>query len=645
MIALIVLAGCEIEGGVTAPTPMGRLPTITPFQTAAPAASAPPEVAPEQTAEPGAASAMEEVVTDTTAVTPTASVLVTQTGNLRIGMVGEPSDLLPYHTNPVDERMTAPISELLFPSPLLAVTYDYTSTGVLERIPTLDNGDITVQTVEVYLDELGAISVEPTDVLTTAQQLAITYRWNPDLYWADGVPVSASDSVFAYELAQRVSLGEDATKRLLLLDDYQQVDEHITRALLRPELIDFTASQTITLDLRGSDFGQTFWTPLPRHLLQDVAPTELLRSPFALQPVGYGPYTVERRTTDTIRLQRNPYYQGDAPAADGVTFVFAAGITELREAVLQGSLDVAALETFPTDVLPILDQDAAAGTLQVHYVPNPIWEHLDFNLDFTLLQDARLRRAIAHGFDRQALVDTLFMGKVPVLDSWILPQHWAAAPTSTLTIYPYQPDVARSLLDEVGLIDYSGDGFRDVGFDHDSNGEVDASVPITLTLITTDNSPLRAAIFAQFQQDMAAIGLGVTSILTPSQELFNPNGLLFRRGFELAQFAWIASPDPRGFELWSCSGIPSEANNWSGSNLPGWCTREANQTIITATTALDYDTRHAAYLRHQQLFTQELPTLPLFQRLTLVINSPRLVGLRPDPTAPITWNMTEWSRQ
>jgi peptide/nickel transport system substrate-binding protein len=144
---------------------------------------------------------------------------------------------------------------------------------------------------------------------------------------------------------------------------------------------------------------------------------------------------------------------------------------------------------------------------------------------------------------------------------------------------------------------------------------------------------------------MAFIGLAVDIREQPARELYSSTGMLFRRQFELAQFAWIASTTPHGFELWGCGAIPRATNNWSGSNLPGWCRRDANQAIVSATTALDGPTRYTAYQSHQQLFSEEIPALPLFQRPTAVLHSPGLQGLRPDPTAPVTWNIAEWSRE
>ncbi len=668
LVLALSLGGCvQLEGGVEPPTPIGALPTTTPRPTASPQptalpafggttpapapARADPDLATtaERTASPPSASPIPPDLATTATSTATASNALTQTSTLRIGIQSEPSDLLPYHATAADERLTAPISELLFPAPLLPLNYTFTTTGVLERLPSLKNGDIQIRSREVYLDVNDLIVTEPTSRTATAQQIVITYRWNRALTWSDGVPVTAADSVFAYQLAQQIALGEEANQRIQLLEDYQEVDAHTTRAFLKPELTDLTSliaaqpSLDGVLDVATSDLGRTVWTPLPAHLLREISPTDLLNSEFAAMPVGYGPYQIDRRDQDVIRLSRNPYYAGPLPAPDTLAFVSEQSVAILRDELLRGSLDLAILENLDADQFHLLATATQSDAVQIAYSASPIWEHLDFNLEFKLLQNVGVRRAIAHAINRQAMIDTLYAGSVPILHSWIVPEHWAAANPNDLITYSYSPDYARELLTQANVIDSDNDGFREIGIDHDSDGKPDGFAPFSLTVLSTENSPVRAAIAEQFRNDMADIGINVSVVMTTSQQLFNPQGPLFRRDFELAQFAWIAAPDPRGFELWSCSAIPGVINNYTGSNLSGWCMRDANQAIISATTSISREERREYYIRHQQLFAQELPAIPLFQRVIAVMYTPRLNGLKPDPMAPITWNMHEWS--
>jgi peptide/nickel transport system substrate-binding protein len=221
-----------------------------------------------------------------------------------------------------------------------------------------------------------------------------------------------------------------------------------------------------------------------------------------------------------------------------------------------------------------------------------------------------------------------------VLESWIVPGQPGAAPPDQLTRYPFNPDEARRLLDEAGIVDANGDGLRELG-----------GQPLALSLVTTQSSPLRLAAAQRIGADLQALGVGLSVQEMPTSALYSLDGPLFRRTFQLALFAWIAGPDPRGWERWSCAGVPSETNGWTGNNFPGWCFFEADRAIRVATTSLSQEERDAAYLRQQQLFTQELPVLPLFQRVDLTLVTPTLQGVQADPTAPITWNMERWERR
>lgn len=690
LLLLLFLSACEIEGGVQSPSTPGALPL-----------------------------AGEE--------TPTAGQSDAQENMFRIGLLDEPGDLLPYHNDAVDQRITAPVSELLFPAPLLAHNYGYTSTGVLLRVPSFQNGDIQIMDVDVYVDEVGklftelpreitrtqeitianvithtqiltgtgavsptlpvsptetvspTLPVSPTEALpitttlivtetqiisttgvvtvtemvpvtqivaqakelgltgtfTKAQQIVVTFVWNPDLFWSDGVPVTASDSVFAYELAKKWLLGPEASSRVTFLDRYVRVDEHTTRAYLKLDMLDQASDTAFHPDFTDPSYLLTFWTPLPRHLLEDVAEHDPQAwSEFAWNPVGYGPYMIDRREEGRIRLRRNPYERRTNPQADTVSFVFLPSTEALRTSLLAGNLDVAMADRIEPDQFAFLTRDQELGLLNVTYQPGPIWEHLDFNLDVPVLQDIRMRHAIAAGTNRQAMVNHLFGGQVSLLHSWIVTESWAAAPADTLKQYPYNADQAKALLDEMGLLDTNGDGRREL-----QNGDA-----FSLTLLTTAGTPLRDEVAHMFQSDMAAIGLDVHVVTMTIQALYDPLGPLFRRQFQLAQFAWIATPDPDGMALWSCHAVPDDTNNWQGNNFSGWCFRPADQAIRTATTSLSHTERLNAYATQQQLFTQELPVLPLFQRLAITLSGTAMHQVRPDPIAPVTWNIVDWRK-
>ncbi len=587
LVLALFLAGCTIEGG---------------------APETPPTAAPSgpQPTDPAVAEAIEA-----------------RRDTWVVGLLDTPTaTLLPYQPSPGDARRAAPVTELLFPSPILAYGYGYTSTGVLQQIPTLDNGGAELRKADVHLDAAGNITTTTTTVITQVDQLVVTFRWNPQLRWSDGTALTAADSVFAYELAKVAPPNEEARALLDQTLSYEQIDNYTTRATLKP-------------DRTGPTYFLSYWLPLPLHLLKDVAPEDLAASEYAGAPLGYGPYLIESRAEGEIRLVRNPHYFGPPPAAERLTVAFVPNLDLLRSGVLNGNLDVAFSDRVPTEIFPTLDQIAAEGQAVVAYQTSPIWEHIDFNLDVPELKDIRIRQAIALGANRQAMAQELLGGRSPVLESWVLPGQPGAAPPDQLTRYGFDPDQANRLLDEAGYGARDPEGLR-------INPE---GITLTLQLITTADTPLRQEIARRFQSDMRQLGVYIEVRELPSAQLFDTGGPLYQRQFELALFGWLASPEPGGPSLWSCDAIPSDRNNWTGENFAGWCFRDANRAVLRAATTLAADQRAQDYLAQQQIWTRELPALPLFQRLSMTLSGTGVQSLAPDTFAPITWNVTRWSRK
>lgn len=536
-----------------------------------------------------------------------------------IGLLDEPSNILPFSP---DGRAAAPVVEALFPAPVLGLSYAFTTTGVLETLPTPANGDVSIAPVSGFLDATGQFTLTETTQPTTTEQLTVTFHWNRNLRWADGEPVTAADSVFAFDLFGQVQAPQEAEVILAMVEHYAQVDEFTTRAVLKPGRVD-------------PNYVQAAWPPLPRHQLAELPPEEALAR-LKQQPLGYGPFTFGEQVPDEqIVLVRNDYWP-DAPSLpEQLVFRFFASAEELRSAVTSGEVDVGVLERVPQELYPYLDQDQQSGAATVTYLPGPVYEHLDLNLADERLQDVRVRQALAYALDRESMSAALFGAKVQPLHSWILPEQSAFyAGDEQLVRYPYDPAKAQALLDEAGLTDRNGDGVRDLPNDQ----------PFTLSVLTTD-TPLRTALAQRIVDNWTAVGIQAETEAQPIDQMYSPTGPLYRRTFQTALFGWVAMVDPGGLPLWSCNAVPIQENGYTGNNFGGWCFEAAEWPLRRANSVLDQRVRAQEYLKQQRLWTREVPAIPLLQRPVAILQHAPIQGLAPDPLAPLTWNVASWRRE
>ncbi len=153
-----------------------------------------------------------------------------------------------------------------------------------------------------------------------------------------------------------------------------------------------------------------------------------------------------------------------ATSGDGMITALQNGACDLldQEAVIGASLD---------KVVELNNQGLVKGLIST----GTTWEHLDFNIQpaESILNtgafagwdldgdgkgpfgDVRLRQAIAMCLDRQKVVDTLFLGKSPVPDTYLPPNHPLF--NAQATHWQYDPAAAAALLDDIGWIDMDGD--------------------------------------------------------------------------------------------------------------------------------------------------------------------------------------------
>jgi peptide/nickel transport system substrate-binding protein len=229
----------------------------------------------------------------------------------------EPASLFLYDAHSLSARS---VLEAVYDGPFDLRSYA-PQPVILERMPSLENGDVLIQPVQVQpgaamVDADGrpaalaeGVAYRPSGCSEPAcarlysgsqpvemDQLVVRFELLPALKWSDGAALTADDSLFSYEVARSLYPGAQP-ERVERTQSYQVLGETTVEWAGLPG------------DLGGA-IQDKFFIPLPRHAwslypAQDLPGLDLA----ARTPLGWGPYVIDEWVAgDHITLHRNPFY-------------------------------------------------------------------------------------------------------------------------------------------------------------------------------------------------------------------------------------------------------------------------------------------------------------------------------------------------
>ncbi|MCB8980283.1 MAG: hypothetical protein H6657_22965 [Ardenticatenaceae bacterium] len=591
--------------------------------------------------------ATEEVVTEVVEVTPeavpgTPAPPELESKELIVCQAAEPDSLFLYSSYMLDKEN---LHHAIYENLVTQLNYGYQAQGI-EKLPSLADGDAVLQTVTVQAGDTvlsadGEVVtlVEGVDVLNAAGervifdgtplqmgQLVVDFTLKP-MVWSDGMPVSAADSVFSFEVNRALASPTVDTYRTERTASYEATGDLSLRWTGLPGWLDRT-------------YFLNVWTPLPEHQLGEVDVNLLPELPEAARrPLSSGPFVVtEWLPGDMIQLSANPYYYKAAeglPKLNYLTFQYYPDVDGIIGPLLSGPCHMIAQSALDPGQLPFLTEANAAGLLQTHIQSGVIFEHLTFGVDSSgdygdgngrpdWFQDVRVRQALALCTDRQSLMEQTMYGQSEVWNSYASPDHWLR-PADT-AVWPYDVAAANALLDEVGYLDSDGDGIRE---------DPATGKPFAIELMTTLGGELRQAMTAVIAENWFDCGIAVDRVDLPADQFFADDGPLFGRQFDVALFAWLSSTEPP-CQNWMSTEIGNlNATGWSNEAFDAAC-QQAQRAFWGSP---EYVAAHQAAWR---IFAEELPSLPLFPRIKLAVARPEVLNFAPDTTQNSElWNLFE----
>ncbi len=536
------------------------------------------------------------------------------------------------------------------PMPISAATTTFT-VGITDDVDSMNPFTGIVATAyEMYqlmyptltstsADDFSAVPDLAESWQESADKTTWTYKIREGLTWSDGTPLTARDAAYTFN---RIINGEYEQT------NYGSYVANITKAEAPDDTtLVLTVKQPTPIMLRLAVYI------LPEHIWTEIDGDEVREypnEPVGGQPiVGAGPYVlVERVKGQFIRFQANPNYFKGKPAVDELVFRVYQNADAVAQALRKGEIDFANdMQASVFDA--IKGEEGITGVEAAYYGFNEI----GFNAGAALadgtpigdghpaLKDVRVRQALNHAIDREALVRTVLSGK-GTPGTTVIPPLYTTLHLQPETLFDYDPVRAGELLDEAGY-PLGADGKR-----LDTNGE-----PLTFRLLGRQESQQSQQTVQFVQGWFEDLGLTIDTRIVSEDTLIELNG---EGRFDIFEWGWVVEPDP-DYQLstFTCAQRSSEEDGtiYAGLSDSHFCNEEYDALYAAQQVETDVAKRAEIVKQMQQILYDEAPyAVTFYYDLLQAYRSDRFHGFVEQPSAavaerggPILFQFGTWSYQ
>ncbi len=466
-----------------------------------------------------------------------------------------------------------------------------------------------------YDDNYKPVPDLATSWTTSADGKTWTFKIRSGVKWQDGVPLTARDVAFTYNLILANQLSA------------------YTSYLVGVKRVTATDDTTLVIECSQPNAGMlALYIPiLPEHVWSKV-PKDKLDSWPNVPMIGSGPFeVVEAKKSKYVRLVANKQCWGGTPKLDSILYTIYQNPDSMVEDYKAGNLDAA--YGVPAAQLQALKTNKGWESVNAPYIG---FYELGFNCwdspkskGNPLLRDYRIRLAVSWAIDRQKIVDAAMAGLAQpgtTVIAPISPYHWQPPADQLIT---YNPDKAKQILDQAGYIDRDGDGVREDAKGHELN--------LRLTPLTDYPEEVTAA--KLIHEWLTAVG--IKTRLEPMEEgAFGEAN--YAGDFDMYLWSWGGDIDP-GFMLSVFT--TSQIQSWSDcfySNPTYDKLYNEQATAVDPANPSDTSKRKAIVDQMQQFLYQQSPYVILWYNVNIeAYRADKWTGwhLAPPKTGGPIWNL------
>jgi len=503
-----------------------------------------------------------------------------------------------------------------------------------EHVSMVDAGlvtqnPVTLERLPVLAEELPSVKKGTWKIDTQKKTMVTVYKLRPGLTWHDGKPYTSKDFEFGWQIAKH--------------PEFPMPDRLVPELISKIETPD---DRTIVIhwnDLYNEAYAiqYTHVRAFPRHLLQEAFTAGDMKA-FANLPywnknfVGAGPYRVVEWDAGTrMELEAFKDFTLGRPKIDRVTYKTVEDTNTNLAAVLAGEVDLCMRSTISFDGAMILREQWEKQGKGKIYISPASWSWLNLSRDNPWFSDVKVRRALLHAIDREAMVQNLFKGEKIVSHlplSRVRKSYKKALATATL--YKYDPETAKKLFAEAGWKPGSD------GVLVNAKGER-MEFEFRVTAERRDHEQAQAIIADYWKK------VGVwTNIKNLPNRLLNaaenrnrwPGAFIGTHNVTVEEWQ----------ERFHTKNIPTAENKFAPENVSGWNDPRKDAILDELNSIVTPARSEQLQLEFLKMFTDALPHLPLYYSPEVLVAKKGLSGITPRQESggqnSSSWNMYQWDK-
>ena len=474
-----------------------------------------------------------------------------------------------------------------------------------------------------------------------------TFHLRDDMAWSDGVPITAADVVWFLDATLS---GETTSPRQQLMDSvasYAAIDDHTLQIV-------FSEANCTLIDTLNPVY------PVPSHIYEEVYGVDYAgmdENDYNLNPTVTGGeafvFSNFRPGEQTTLLANADYTESETGAVVPQGWVYKVVTDQVVQMEQFRAGELSFVDSVPQADRQDIKDRAAEGEYQIFETPAGTIRFLSLNIadpnnpqdgldedgnvidqgHHPVLGDVRVRQALNYGMNFDEINEGAFFGTGVPVASHVRPTDWSFP--AGLEPYPFDADMAMSLLDDAGWTDSDGDGVREC------NGcmHSEAGAPLALTVKTNAGNTSQEALYTILQDQWNELGFDISLEFVEFGTLVSE---FTAQTYDAIGVFWgLATPaNPNGIaDIF----LPGADVVGSGYNTQSYNNPRLNQLIEEARNlpGCDLETRTAMYGEAYQILRDDSPWIWISTSNVLLAAqtnveswAPRVGGAR--------WNIDAW---